>query len=102
MTDENIKEKILEKVKKNKAERKTFSDDDFKESYTARQFLDKQSPKFKQAAIDLLPNVIGMLKSTMMVEDILDLDIQEYMSLLGAYNKRMGLTPPKIDFLGMK
>lgn len=101
---ENLKDKIMEKAKevKIKKEKRKFSADDFIESYTARQWLDKQSPKFKQAAIDLLPNVIGMLKSTMTVEDVLDLDVQEYFSLLGAYNKRMGITPQKIDFLGMK
>lgn len=102
MAEENIKEKVLEKAKQIRTEKRKFSMDDFKEKYTARQFLDQQPSKFKQAAIDLLPSVLSMLKSKMTTEDILDLDIQEYMSLLEAYRKRMGITPQKIDFLGTK
>ena len=101
---EKVKELIAVEKEMKPAKKifKKFSADDFKESYTAREYLDKQSPKFKQAAYDTIPNVIGMLKSTMTQDDILDLDVTEYASLLKAYSSRMGIVPQKIDFLGKK
>lgn len=99
---EKVKAKIAEEVKPIKKVYREFSADDFVESHTAKEFLANQTAKYKQAAYDSIPNIIAMLKSTMSVDDVLDLDVREYTSLIQAYSARMGIKAQKVDFLEKK
>jgi hypothetical protein len=97
-------EKVKEKIKEAKEKKKfrTFSEEDFLDSKTAREYIEEQSVSFREAAFDNIHNIKSMLKSSMTTDEILDLDIKEYMSLLEAYTARMGISKPKIAFLEKK
>jgi len=103
---EDIKEKVIKKMKeekeKEKPEYKEFSLEDFVDKYTAREYFETQPIKIKEQMYDLIPSVIVMLKSKMTEDELFDLDIKEFMSLIRAYNARMGVKRQKIDFLGIK